>query len=157
MLNQWAALCLFLCGCQYHSQWKYAHIPSQEKQCSRLIYTSDDPITGIDLEFLYSGEELIAYIQVHSQPLISEGDKKVAVRLTAGEKTATFLADFHTGKQRARLDSALLQQLITFLSEEENVTIELKGYKEIVESKKFEKTFKNLKKTPHPLPFYLPF
>lgn len=149
-------LLLLLAGCQTHSGWRYDQVPSKEKKCTRLTYKSDDPIKGIDVEFLYSGDALATYFQVHSHPIVAEEGKKASIRLITDQRVVDFVADIHTGKQRIRLSEPLQGELIKLLKEGKPVTIELKGYRQTLDPKDFEKSFKKLENPPYKVPFHLP-
>lgn len=91
---------------------------------------------------------------MHSIPI--SGSQKAVVHIQTENKKSSFLADFHSGKQRLRCTKALQDELVLLLKEGKKVTIEVDGYQEIVEPYQFEKFFKHLQSPPFRIPFHLP-
>lgn len=152
-------LLLLLSSCQRHGHWHHQNIPAKEiDHCSRLLYRSEDPIGGIDLEWLQTKETLTTYLQVHfgSIHASDESGPKAKVIFSTSEKTVSFLIDFHEGEQRLRLLPAQQTALLTLLEEGQPVTIDLEGFHETIDPSAFAPFLKKLKTPPYKLPFHLP-
>lgn len=147
-----------LVSCQRHSQWCYHHIPAKypASDLTRLTYHSLDPIHGIDLEFLCSSKNCTTYLQIHSKsiPASEENPQKAQVLIQFENKTLYFLADRHCGGQRLRLSEPTQTELIALLKKGKPILLELKGYRETIDPKRFEKLFKRLYHPPYTLPFH---
>lgn len=142
---RWVLALLLLASCQRHSQWQYTHVRETTCDSTRIMYYSEDPIQGIDIEMIHTDGELATYLQVHSEPVhVSEDKTPVVIRTSHGEKS--FLAPSHRGAQRVRLTDVLQTELISALIEGNPVTLELCGYRETVDPARFQKIFDRLEK-----------
>ncbi|NGX27368.1 MAG: hypothetical protein K940chlam6_01302 [Chlamydiae bacterium] len=147
----WIWALLLLSSCQRHSQWQCHHINEKTAKATRVLYRSEDPVQGIDVEMIQADGELATYLQVHSQPLLpsEEDPEKTEVTITTAQSEMTFLAPFHRGAQRVRLSEELQTQLISILKEGNPITLELTGYRETIDPERFQKVFKRMgKKAP---------
>ncbi len=141
---KWLLSLLFLFGCQRYNQWQYHRISETTGGSTRVQYKTKDQVAGIDLEFIRSGDDLATYLQVHGQPLPYTKGDQARVKLISQDSVMTFLADLHTGGQRIRLSNVLQKQLLSLLIEGQAVTIEVVGYREQIDPKRFNKVFKEL-------------
>lgn len=155
-----ASSLLFACSRQ-SSHWSSNKIHSDVKEYSstKLIYSSDDPINGIDLEFIKIGDHLNAYLNVHSIPVPSckDGKKYSLLKLEAiGEVHQTKTYRFEGG-QRFLLSEEIAKILVDLLQENKDVTLILPGYRTVIKAEDFPKKFHRLL-NPFPIqnPFHLP-
>lgn len=158
-MKKWA-LFLLLASCQTHSQWSVQNIPATTPDhCTRLLYRSEDPIAGIDLEWLQTSNTLTTYLQVHfsSIPLAEGEAQKAEVTLSSPTKTVSFLVDCHQGAQRLRLLPVQQELFLRMLEAGEAVTVSVAGFQETLRPASFAKYRKELADPPYRLPFHLPF
>ncbi len=131
---------LLLTACT-SSHWAVDEIPSGRGAPAfvRLSYPASDPIHGIDLEILQEG----AYLAVHSTPVAAiKGDPHaVHVCLRSKGHQSKGTAYRLQGGQRFRLSSEMRNEIISYLREGEEITIQLNGYRTILKSEDFEKKY----------------
>ncbi len=120
----WFCVLLLALGCQSHSQWQCHLIKENQGTSKRLLYCSQDPVSGIDLEFIESGDDLAIYLQVHSYLSTSTG------HFLTPEGKIPFMASPHQGQQRVRLLEESGKILLSLLENGTPFTIELSGYRE---------------------------
>jgi len=153
---------LFLCfillaACQRQENWHFKQIPTKKTaSCRRITYYSKDPICGIDVELIYANEELVTYLQIRSTPLKSTSENAIQVTIQSEGKASHFLGKVHRGSQRIRLTPDLQTHLLSLLKEGKPLIIEIPGYRETIDPKRFEKVFKKLESSSFRIPFHLP-
>lgn len=152
---------LLLSACASRSHWTLDQVHSDKKEhrSTKLSYYSQDPINGIDLEFLKIGERLNVYLNVHSIPVPAyRGNQKSALlKLEIGEEVVRSEAYRLEGGQRFLLSEKTARTLIESLQNHREVTFILHGYRSTVTVEDFSSKFDQLH-APFPLqnPFHLP-
>jgi len=136
---------LLLTACQRTSQWQCQHIREKNCHCSRLLYQSQDPVLGIDLEFLQTKSGLCTYLQVH-QPMPQEAK----IHIKTQDDQLTYIGTFHQGSQRVQLSEELQELLLTHLKKEKVVTIQLNQHRETIQGENFSKLLKNFESHRNP-------
>jgi|GEM_PF-2789930 len=145
MHRWWVLPLLLFASCQRHSQWQCTHVKETACESSRILYRSEDPVQGIDIEMIHTDGELSTYLQVHSEPLfVTEKTSPVVIKSIRGEMSS--MATSHRGAQRVRLNDDLQTELISALKEGYLVDIELSGYRETIDPSRFQKVFARLEK-----------
>jgi len=153
------AVFLLFSSCTGSDRWTVSHLGSHKEGSSRLTYSSQDAVNGLDLEFLRVGTDLHTYLQVHSQsiPPLNGNPKEALVVFKFGDKELSGVAFRHEGGQRLMLPPAMQQQLINALKEEKQVTIRLQGYQAVIDAASFPQSFGDLQSSPLQNPIQLPF
>ncbi len=141
-----------LCSCGTQSSWQVSHLQTGNSafDSSRVLFSSNDPVNGLDVELIRSDGQIFAYLQVHTQETIPYEDnpKEAIVRLIMQDKTIESIAHRHEGGQRLLLTEPLKQTLLDALKLEKDVTIELMGYRTTLSGKGFLDSYAALQKTP---------
>jgi hypothetical protein len=136
---------LLLCACQRTSQWQCQHLCEKNSHCCRLLYQSEDPVRGINLEFLQTEIGLCTYLQVRN-PL--PADAKIEISLA--DRHVSFDTPSHLGRQRVQLSQEAQDLLLAGLTEDQEVKIELSGCQEVIQTKNFSKLLKNFRSNRNP-------
>lgn len=157
---------LILTGCRSQTPWTTDRISSGQSKfnSTKLAYTAEDPINGLDLEFLKIQDTLYAYLNVHSVPIppLKKGEgngiQYSAVYITIGPEKHRFEAIRREGGQRLLLPNDAADLILSSLKKELPVGIAVSGYSSLVTPSDFAKQYKKIEKN-HTFksPFHSPF
>ena len=154
-------LLTFLFACSSRSHWisDQVHSDKKEYRSAKLSYLPNDPVHGIDLEFLKIGERLNVYLNIHSIPVSPyQGKAKSALlKLEIDGETLRYETYRLEGGQRFLLSEDVARILIESLQNHKDVTLILPGYRSTIRPEDFSSKFNRLH-DPSLLqnPFHLP-
>lgn len=148
-------LCLFfLSSCLKKGKWEEASLPNSSSfhDLAKLSYPPLNPLYGIELELIRSGEALFGYLNVHHFEIspYEQNQRKAKVEFITEQKKRSFVLDRLEGGQRLRLSEEALQTLVALLQSEAKITIKFPPFLETIEAKEFHKLFSQLLKKPLP-------
>jgi hypothetical protein len=152
------ATTLLLFSCNKQSHWKNDQVHSDQKEhsSSKLCYLSNDPIHGIDIEFLRTQEHLKIYLNVHSVPVPAYQGNPKSASLKLVIDSEPFSSEIYRleGGQRFLLPDEIAETLIEALENDREVIVSLPGYRSIVKVEDFSTKFERMQ---HPFPMKNPF
>ncbi len=147
-----------LVSCRKQTHWAFDQIHSDkaEFRSTKLTHYAQDPINGIDLEFLKSDNCLNAYLNIHSIPIKPYKEDPTSALLTINieGETSHYRAYRLAGGQRFLIPPATSEILIDALKNHRAISIALAGYRTTIEAEDFSSKFEKLL---HPFPMENPF
>ncbi|MBS0652994.1 MAG: hypothetical protein JSR39_05635 [Verrucomicrobia bacterium] len=158
--------CLFLsvilASCRSSSPWALDRVESgnSDFNSAKLTFPANDPIHGIDVEFLNTSKNLYVYLNVHSIPIpaLKNNPKYAFVHLTIGTEKYRFEALRREGGQRLLLPEEAVDLMISSLRKNLPIEIKVSGYSTQITPSGFPEKFKKMQQSPlFPNPFHLPF
>ncbi len=159
-------LCLilgaFLTSCRSRNPWALDRVASgnSDFNSTKLIFAANDPIHGIDVEFLHTSKNLYVYLNVHSTtiPELKNNPKHAFVYLTIDSEKYRFEALCREGGQRVLLPEDAVKLMISALQENLPIEIKISGYSTQITASGFSEKYKKMQESPlFPNPFHLPF
>lgn len=141
------AFLLFFFSCNHSTNWQVEHIYSDCKEhCSnKLSYLSKDRISGVDLEIIYIGNNMKAYVNLYPHIIKKQS---TMVELITKESTEQFTAYCLKGGQKILLPQEALCFFLDALENNQEVKIAIGGYYSLVEPLGFKENFKKLQNFP---------
>lgn len=140
-------LTLLLTSCaSFRDPWDRHAIHTYDSRYNsrRLIYPTKDYANGLTLELVYCKKELTGFFNLSRSQRVSKGEIELLVEADGVLKT--FYLTPNKGQQRVKLSPEALDLITEILLDNKNVTVNLDGYEQVYEYKKFNKHFKDLKK-----------
>jgi hypothetical protein len=135
------------------------HSNYEEFSYSKVVYREEDPVHGMDVEFVQSCDCLKTFLVVHSTavPPTQEFPKKISVKIEIDDTLLACLADRMEGGQRFLLSEEVANKVIEALLNEKNVHISIPGYRSSLNPEGFQQRYKKIGRSIMENPFHLPF
>ncbi|MCH9613455.1 MAG: hypothetical protein SP1CHLAM54_04580 [Chlamydiia bacterium] len=146
-MKKYLILAALLVGCvSVRDPWdRYAiHTYDSRYNSRRLLYPSKDYSGGLTLELIYCKKELSGFFNLTRGQRVKAGE--VELTIEAEDVLETFILEPNKGNQRVKISPEALELITETLLDRKNVTVNLDGYEQVYEYKKFNKHFKDLKK-----------
>jgi len=154
------ALCL-LTACAKQGQWSQEKIHSH---CEAFTFCkvharSNDPVRGLDIEFIRFADGIKAYLIIHSTPIPCTicPSEKAPLHIQVDQEDFIFHADRLEGGQRFLLSQEACQFLIATFLAGKDAFITLPGYRSLIQAQGFSNYFYKIEKRTWENPFHLPF
>ncbi|MBI5345913.1 MAG: hypothetical protein HZB76_02065 [Chlamydiae bacterium] len=145
---------LLLISCSKNETWKLDSLSQCEADFNSCKLTNNsNQISGLEVEFIQTKNELYGYLNVFFQtttPII-DNEKKAKVTIKINDQTFEKIESRLKGGQKIALSSETTDLIITSLKNNHEVTIMLDGYETTLEPKDFANKFDNLKSKNHTL------
>lgn len=142
-------LLLLLAACAKSDKWEVSHLGSES---GRLVYPSQNRLSGIEVEILNIDHHLRTSLQVHAGTIHS-----AKVVMTFSDRVVEGVGFRHEGGQRVTLTQEMQEALFAALESGEPVEIKLEGYSTRIEPSYFSKRLRATGSTPFKTPLTLPF
>lgn len=141
---------VLLLACQHNDRWRNVTIRTGNEQfdSSKLIYPATNFCHDLEMEFLYTGKKLHAYINVYAEtiPCYQEDTQVALLVLDVKGHQYDFLVDRLSGGQRLKIPDDSLNFMLGLLEKYPYVTLTLgNAYRTKINALDFNKHFKMLK------------
>ncbi len=162
VLSLCLTLSVCLASCRSNNPWDLDRVESghSDFNSTKLIFPADDPIHGIDVEFLNTSKNLYAYLNVHSLPIpeLKNNPKHAFVYFMIGSEKHRFEALCREGGQRLLLPEDAVKLMISSLENDLSIQIKISGYSAEITASGFSEKYKEMEQSPFfSNPFHLPF
>jgi hypothetical protein len=116
---------VLLCACSHPTQWEQSrvHGASSEYDSSRLVYHSQNRMTGIDLEWIKLENDSFFYLNVHG-PAIQQSH----IVLIIDNEREVFEGLSHAGGHRVAIPDAYKDKILNAILAEKPITLQIDGY-----------------------------
>ena len=153
---------LLLASCRSTNPWSVDRVTSGNTKfnSTKLTHFTNDPIHGLDLEFLKTHDRLYVYLNVHSTPIppLKTDPESSFVYISVESEKHRFEAHRREGGQRLLLPDSAVELIISSLEQQHPITIHVAGYQSLIAPSEFSKQYQKIKQSPlFENPFHLPF
>ncbi|MBJ7449881.1 MAG: hypothetical protein JHC93_05935 [Parachlamydiales bacterium] len=134
----------------FASHWQLSSLETRHSLYSsgKIFYPAENEITGLELSFIKNSNGLRGIISVFCREIQCYKDNFAIVTLYINGKSINLLAKCFEGRQQLLIDKDTTELMLNTLKNEESFIIYLNGYESLINSDRFEQSWRWLQQLP---------